>query len=53
MDVDEDARQFYANNDTLDGDFTKYSNGLLHKELAKDYHTVKTMGKRVKNPSLS
>ena len=52
MDVDEDASQFYANNDTLVGDFTKYSNGLLHKELAKDYHTVKTMSKRADTPPL-
>ena len=52
-DTYEDARQFYADNDVLDGDYTKYGNGLLHKKLAKDYHTVKTMGKRVKIPSLS
>ena len=52
-DTYEDARQFYADNDALDGDYTKYGNGLLNKKLAKDYHTVKTMGKRVKIPSLS
>ena len=30
-DIYEDARQFYANNDVLDGDYTKYGNGLLNK----------------------
>ena len=65
MDIDEDtvslgdeevyldARQFYADNDILDGNYTKYSNGLLNKKLAKIPHTVKTMGERVKIPSLS
>ena len=52
-DAYEDARQFYADNDILDGDYIKYSNGLLHQKLAKIPHTVKTMGKRVKIPSLS
>ena len=52
-DTYEDARQFYADNDVLDGDYTKYSYGLLKKKLANNCHTVKTMGKRVKNPSLS
>ena len=52
-DVYEDARQFYADNDILDGNYTKYSNGLLYKKLAKIPHTVKTMGERVKIPSLS
>ena len=27
--VYQDARQFYSNNDILDGDYTKYGNGLL------------------------
>ena len=52
-DVYEDARQFYADNDVLDGDYTKYGNGLLNKQLANNCHTVKTMGKKVKIPSLS
>ena len=52
-DTYEDARQFYADNDIGDGDYTKYGNGLLNKKLAKDNHTVKTMGKRVNIPSLS
>ena len=56
MDIDEDAislgdeevyldaRQFYADNDPLDGDYTKYGNGLLYKKLANTSHIVKTMG---------
>ena len=52
-DIYEDAMQFYADNDVLDGDYTKYGNGLLNKKLANNCHTVKTMGKRVKIPSLS
>ena len=51
--VYEDARQFYADNDPLDGNYTKYGNGLPYKKLAKIPHTVKTMGERVKIPSLS
>ena len=51
MDIDEDAvslgdeevyldaRQFYTNNDPLDGNYTKYGNGLLNKQLAKIPHT--------------
>ena len=42
-DIYEDARQFYANNDILDGDYTKYGKGLLNKQLANKNHTVKTM----------
>ena len=38
-DVYKDARQFYADNDVLDGDYTKYSDGLLHKKLAKIPHS--------------
>ena len=49
-DIYEDAMQFYADNVVLDGDYTKYSNGLLNKKLANNCHTVKTMGKRVKIP---
>ena len=52
-DVYEDARQFYTNNDILDGDYTKYSNGLLNKQLANKNHTVKTMDKKVNIPSSS
>ena len=52
-DTYEDARQFYADNDVLDGDYTKYGNSLLNKELAKISHTVKTMGERVRIPSQS
>ena len=50
-DVYEDARQFYANNHILDGDYTKYSNDLLNKQLANENHTVKTMVKKVNIPS--
>ena len=51
MDIDEDAvslgddkvyldaRQFYADNDPLDGNYTKYGKGLLNKKLAKIPHT--------------
>ena len=52
-DAYEDARQFYADNDILDGDYTKYGNGLLNKKLANICHTVKTMGKKVKTPSVT
>ena len=52
-DTYEDARQFYAENDIGDGDYIKYGNGLLNKKLAKNSHTVKTMGERVNIPSLS
>ena len=34
----EDARQFYADNDVLDGNYTKYGNGLPNKKLANTSH---------------
>ena len=52
-DVYEDARQFYADNDVLDGVYTKYGNGLLNKKLANKNHTVKTMVMKVNIPSSS
>ena len=53
-DVYEDARQFYADHGFIgDEDYTKYSNGLLYKKLAKTSHIVKTMGERVRIPSQS
>ena len=44
---------FRSDNDILDGDYTKYGNGLLNKQLANKNHTVKTMDKKVKIPSSS
>ena len=38
-DAYEDARQFYADNDVLDGDHTRYGKGLLNKKLAKIPHS--------------
>ena len=52
-DTYEDARQFYADNDVLDGDYTKSGNGLLNKKLANISYIVKTMGERVRIPSQS
>ena len=52
-DVYEDARQFYADNDVLDGNYTKYGNGLLNKKLANKNHIVKTMVTKVYIPSSS
>jgi hypothetical protein len=41
----EDARDFYARYGEMDGDMTKYGDGLLNNKFANLHHTVKTMVK--------
>jgi hypothetical protein len=49
----EDARDFYARCGEIDGDMTKYGDGLPNDKFANSNHTVRTMVKKVNKPSIS
>jgi hypothetical protein len=49
----EDARDFCARCGEMDGDMTKYGNGLLNNKFANSNYTVKTTAQKVNKPSIS
>jgi hypothetical protein len=48
-----DARDFYARCGKMDGDMTKYGDGLSNNKFANLHHTVKTTVEKVNMPSKS